>query len=167
MTAPVVRRAVATDSGEVVRLIEAYCAEDRHAFDEPLVRRALEPLLDGDRFGTVGVLDHPDASGLSGYGVLTWGYSLESGGVDALIDELFVDPAHRGTGLGTAIIEWLSHRATDAGASRILLEVEAHNPSARRLYERLGWVPESSTMMNRWLLKSPADKFFDAESASL
>ena len=48
-------------------------------------------------------------------------------------------PEHRGRGIGTALLRALLEEAAEAG-KRLSIHVEVNNP-ARRLYERLGFVP--------------------------
>jgi ribosomal protein S18 acetylase RimI-like enzyme len=57
-----------------------------------------------------------------------------------LIIDIGFLPHRRGAGLGEALLRHVHGRAADAGASRVWLHVLEGNPSARRLYERLGFV---------------------------
>jgi GNAT superfamily N-acetyltransferase len=41
---------------------------------------------------------------IAGYLVITWGWGIESGGREALIDEIYVTPEYRGQGLASALI---------------------------------------------------------------
>ncbi|MFF3861247.1 GNAT family N-acetyltransferase [Streptomyces sp. NPDC002209] len=50
-----------------------------------------------------------------------------------------VDPAHRRTGLGTAVMAVLARQALEEGASAAWLQVEADNEGARALYDGLGF----------------------------
>src|SRR5690349_7136633 len=47
----------------------------------------------------------------AGYVVLAFGYSIEFGGRTAFVDELFVDPGHRGRGVGKAALQLVTERA--------------------------------------------------------
>ncbi|WP_049979486.1 GNAT family N-acetyltransferase [Halolamina rubra] len=71
-----------------------------------------------------------------------------------VIENIYVRPAHRGTGLGADLLAAAEQRLLDAGADRISLEVLADNEAARRFYERQGYeahrlelekAPESDT----------------------
>ena len=65
-------------------------------------------------------------------------------------------PEHRGTGLGTTLMQDLMADATCAG-KRVTLHVESFNP-ARHLYERLGYVKVSEQSIY-WLMewRPPSD----------
>lgn len=55
------------------------------------------------------------------------------------IVDILIDPAERGAGLGTKLLECLAEGARGAGKA-LNIFVETFNP-AKRLYERLGFVP--------------------------
>jgi GNAT superfamily N-acetyltransferase len=128
-------------------LVREFCAVDRHVFDERVVRAGLVPLLETDTAGQVWVVE--DESGLNGYGVVTWGWSLESGGRDALLDELYV--RDRGRGAGAVLLDAMLDAARAGGASRMFLETEQANTAARRFYGRAGFDVEGSVWMQRSL----------------
>ena len=106
-----------------------FCELDHHPFDEHRVRTAFAPLLADDTHGVVWVTDRPES-----YAVLTWGWSIEAGGLEAVLDEIFV--SERGEGHGAALIDHLVADAEQRGLARIFLETESHNERARRFYER-------------------------------
>jgi ribosomal protein S18 acetylase RimI-like enzyme len=64
---------------------------------------------------------------------------LQTGEANLHIVDIALSPERRGTGIGGAIIAQIIDRATSMGKG-VSLFVEPHNP-ARRLYERLGFVP--------------------------
>jgi ribosomal-protein-alanine acetyltransferase len=55
------------------------------------------------------------------------------------IQTIAVDPEHRGSGLGRALMHALIDEARRRGATEVFLEVRADNPVARGLYESLGF----------------------------
>ena len=114
------------------------------------IRQALEPLLNEPVIGDVWVAEDDE---IVGYLVITWGWGIESGGKEALIDEIFVSPDYRNQGLASALVTASLDRARDLGTKAVFLETEVDNPNSRTLYERLGFTTESSVWM-RALLKA-------------
>ena len=58
---------------------------------------------------------------------------------DDMIDQLFVAPEARGTGLAAALLHDGEDRLRDNGVSRALLDCAAQNHRAARFYAREGW----------------------------
>ena len=140
---PPPRLATPTDLAELLDLVREFCAVDRHDFDETHVRNALIPLLESDRHGLVWLVGQP----AEGYAVVTWGYSLESGGPDALLDEIYV--RERGSGRGSDLLRQILRDLESRGLRRIFLETERHNKAVRRFYIRHGFEEESSIWMSK------------------
>ncbi len=68
------------------------------------------------------------------------GYAgLDVHGEDADVMTIAVDPAHRGTGLGAALLSSLHTTASGRGVAAVLLEVRADNLAALALYARAGY----------------------------
>jgi ribosomal protein S18 acetylase RimI-like enzyme len=109
---------------------------------------ALEPLLEDSTIGDVWVVEEEK---ILGYLVITWGWGIESGGREALIDEIFITPNSRGQGLASALVRASLERAKSLGTKAVFLETEADNPESRALYERLGFKAESSVWMRSLL----------------
>ncbi|GAA2674780.1 MULTISPECIES: GNAT family N-acetyltransferase [Actinosynnema] len=139
MTGVLIRRAAPEDLGALLELVREFYLVDGHDYDRDALARALGPLLSGDEHGGAWLFD-------TGYAVLTWGYSLESGGREALLDEFYV--RDRGRGTGSAVLAELVGVARDAGASRVFLETERPNGAARRFYRRNGFTQEDSTWLS-------------------
>jgi ribosomal protein S18 acetylase RimI-like enzyme len=59
----------------------------------------------------------------------------------AHVTDIYVRPEARRRGLGRALLAELIEPARSAGLAHVSLEVLVHNVEARRLYERLGFVP--------------------------
>jgi GNAT superfamily N-acetyltransferase len=52
------------------------------------------------------------------------------------LEDLFVTPASRGRGVGTALLEWLRNAMRAEGWARLYWMTRADNVDARRLYDR-------------------------------
>jgi len=59
-----------------------------------------------------------------GYFVITLGFSVEYGGLDGFIDDLYLIQAARGRGLGREVITFALARAAELGIGTLHLEVE-------------------------------------------
>jgi GNAT superfamily N-acetyltransferase len=130
-------------------MVAEFCAVDRHPFDSERVDAALESLLASDQHGQVWLICAEDGRPAAGYAVVTWSWSLESGGRDCILDELYL--RDRGRGLGTRALHEIMERAAEYGASAMFLETEAHNHRARTFYTRNGFSAEDSIWMSRIL----------------
>lgn len=142
MNTTAIRRAAPPDIDLLVELHRDFCAADDHPFDATRARRAFVPLLDSDTHGVVWLVDEPAA-----YAVVTWGWSIEAGGAEAVLDEIFV--SRRDAGVGSTLIERLVDDTRRRGAARIFLETERHNERVRALYRRHGFVEDDSIWMSR------------------
>jgi ribosomal protein S18 acetylase RimI-like enzyme len=112
------------------------------------IENALAPLLHDPTIGDVWVVEE---EAIAGYLVITWGWGIESGGREALIDEIYVTPEYRGQGLASALIYASLEKAKALSTKAVFLETEAANPESRALYERLGFKVESSVWMRSLL----------------
>ncbi len=62
------------------------------------------------------------------------------------IDDICVDEACRGMHVGNAIYEHILQFAKDSGCYNVTLNVWECNPGARAFYEKMGLVPQKTTM---------------------
>lgn len=80
------------------------------------------------------------ARDIVGYSILINFWSNEFGGNVLTIDELYIQPSHRGKGIGSTFITHLQ-TSKHNNAVALQLEVTPDNAKAQRLYERLGFKP--------------------------
>jgi ribosomal protein S18 acetylase RimI-like enzyme len=88
---------------------------------------------------------------LLGYLVMSFGWGIESGGKEALIDEVYISPSARDQGLGSALAELAIEHAKENGVKAIFLETEKPNDRVRKLYSRLGFEQEDSVWLRKEL----------------
>jgi ribosomal protein S18 acetylase RimI-like enzyme len=134
------------DRAALEPMVRGYCAEDGLAFDERRQGAAIAALLDGDALGLAWLVRQ--AGAIVGYVVLTLGFSLESGGRDGFIDELYIVPPLRGRGLGADVLALVEREARGRGLKKLYLEVGHDNP-ARALYRRAGFVDHRRYLMSK------------------
>ncbi len=133
-----IRPATSSDLEAVLALHRNFFAEEGYPFREKESRANLGRLLEEPGLGRVFVMD---ADGKTiGYLVLTFGFSLEFGGRDGLVDELYVSPEHRGRGLGTRALEVAAATCREQGIRAVHLHVERSKEGARRsIAGRVSW----------------------------
>ena len=113
-------------------------AEEYGLDTQPEARHAaLAPLLDGSPYGMAYLLGPARAP--VGYVVVTLGWSLELGGQEAFIDEIFIRPSVRGRGLAGEALLAIGRALGQAGVRAIHLEVLRDDPGHHRLYEKAGF----------------------------
>lgn len=59
-----------------------------------------------------------------------------------ILEDLFVDPKQRGSGVATALLARAMEYAKEIGAAGMFLETARDNETAQRVYERAGWTRE-------------------------
>jgi ribosomal protein S18 acetylase RimI-like enzyme len=79
------------------------------------------------------------------------GFSIEHGGRDGFIDDLYLVPAARGAGHGRALLDFAVGEAAKLGIRMLHLEVEPGNRRARGLYRQNGFSESKRRLMSRRL----------------
>jgi ribosomal protein S18 acetylase RimI-like enzyme len=139
--------AAKADAGEILDLMERFYSEEQYPFHREKARNALEPFLADPSLGRAWLLR--DGGAAVGYFVLTLGWSLEYGGRDAFVDELFVLPSHRGRGLGRRALQAMDEACRELGVRACHLEVEKDNVPAEELYRQRGFEDHDRRLMTR------------------
>jgi GNAT superfamily N-acetyltransferase len=73
------------------------------------------------------------------------------------LEDLFVEPEHRGSGIGRALLRHLARLAVERGCGRLEWNVLDWNTPSIRFYESLG-----STIMKEWQLVRMTEREFGA-----
>lgn len=146
---PSFRVAEPSDADTLVEMMHDFNAHERIAFDEPEVRAVLTQLFANDSYG-LACLIHLDGE-VAGYVVITFGFSVEFRGRDALIDELFVKDEFRGRGLASAALRFAEGVCRERGIRALHLEVDRGNTRAQSVYSRAGFADRGNHLLNKWL----------------
>jgi ribosomal protein S18 acetylase RimI-like enzyme len=147
------RAAAISDIDDLLHLMQGLQQDDPWSvpFDENDVRESLRELLVNPSAGRIYLIC--DAKFRIGYLVLSFDFSLEYGGKNAWIDELFIQHDLRGKGIGSKVLEFAAQAARDSGAKVLHLEVNRGNP-AIDLYRRHGFEDHNRYLLSKWLTGS-------------
>jgi GNAT superfamily N-acetyltransferase len=135
---PTLRRAGPDDLQQLVTMMAEFYSESPYTLNPRRVAEAFAPLLADDRLGHVWFI-HANSNEV-GYVVVTLSYSMEYGGLSAVVDDLFIRPAFRGAGLGKAALTEVSSFCAARGVRAIHVETGTDNPRALAVYQRVGFV---------------------------
>jgi GNAT superfamily N-acetyltransferase len=137
-----VRPATPADVGDILRLIRALAAYER----EPDAVRATEDTLRATLFGPDAQVHAHVAEGEGGIvGIAVWflNYSTWTGRPGLYLEDIVVDDAARGQGVGRALFGALAREAVARNCARLDWAVLDWNEPAMAFYRRLGGRPQS------------------------
>lgn len=133
--------------------------ERRPPLDEALRAPHVRQWLDGwGRDGDLAILAVDDDGAPIGaawcrrFGLATDGFVDD----DTPVVAIAVEPAHRGRGVGTALLAALAEAARAAGVRALSLAVSRRNP-ALRLYQRMGYVDVDPARPGQAILRRSLD----------
>jgi GNAT superfamily N-acetyltransferase len=86
----------------------------------------------------IGAFADADDEPPAGYACLYWTFSSVSATDVVLLNDLYVRPARRGSGVGEALVTAAVQVARERGASHVRWLTRVDNRPAQRLYERVG-----------------------------
>jgi GNAT superfamily N-acetyltransferase len=141
----VIRKATPTDIPEVLVLVKELAAYER----EPDAVVATEADFLRDGFGETPafrVLVAEDDATIVGFAFYFYSYSTWVGRRCLYLEDLFVQPAHRGKGAGIALMKALAKEAVANECRRFVWQVLDWNEPAITFYERLG-----AKVLREWL----------------
>lgn len=134
------------EAEKLLPMVARYHANEGIELTEEERAGAVTPLLEGSPLGAVWFIGPKMAP--VGYVAVSFGWSIEMGGMDAFIDELWVREKVRGRGMGSEALAALIPALENAGVKALHLEVAEGNP-AERIYKRAGFKRRSFTLMTR------------------
>lgn len=129
------RRATPHDAARLAELLHAFNTEfDTETPGVEVLAERLRTLLGGT--STFAVLGGDPAVGLA---LVTLRPNVWSEGTVALLDEMYVEPAHRGGGVGGAVLRHMVEICRELGVAAIEINVDESDAAAMRFYERHGF----------------------------
>ena len=147
---PAFRQAGPGDLDTLFSMVRALYVLDGHeTVSEETSRRALAEVLAGGPYAKAWLIEVNKQP--IGYFLLTFGFSLEAGGKDAILDELYLEEEWRGLGCGKAALIQAEEMARAEGCVALSLFVEHHNETARAIYEAKGFIRRTWDHMEKKL----------------
>ncbi|MGH7123211.1 MAG: GNAT family N-acetyltransferase [Stellaceae bacterium] len=141
--------ALPSDAELLVDLARAFHREDGHPLS-PEGEVALRQIASGEPRARCWMVRR--AGEAIGYVVLTLGFSIEHGGRDGFIDDLYLIPSARGSGTGTAVLDFALVQASGLGIRTLHLEVDPANERANALYRSRRFAENGRRLMSLRLL---------------
>ncbi len=132
------------DADRVLPLVAAFHAERGFDTDAEHQAGAIMPLLEGSPHGAIWLVGPRKAP--VGYIVVTFGWSVEFGGLDAIVDEIYIRAAVRGRGMGGEALDGIAKALREAGVRALHLEVDGKDARAQRFYARARFQPRDGYM---------------------
>ena len=139
-----IRSAERADVPLILRFIQGLAEYEKLAHECEATEEQLERTLFGARSVAEVVLAYRDNTP-AGFALFFHNYSTFLARPGIYLEDLFVDPAHRGFGVGRALLSHLAALAVQRECGRLEWSVLDWNADAIRFYERLG-----ARAMNEW-----------------
>ncbi len=139
-----IRQATEADIAEVLPLVRAYTDfYETDPTDEGLEGMCRALITDPDHEGPLLLGIDPEGR-IAGFAGMRWKWSSLRGARIGFLEDLFVDPAARGSGLADALLLACADRARMIGAPILAWETMPDNLRAQAVYDRLGGIAETT-----------------------
>jgi GNAT superfamily N-acetyltransferase len=143
-----IRFATSDDIPAVLLLLtELFTQEVDFSPDPEKQRRGVERILSNPSVGRFFVCER--YARVVGMASLLFTVSTAEGGPAAWLEDMVVDPGHRNTGIGGALLDHMLRFAKTEGLSRITLLTDRTNDRAQEFYARHGFEPSAMVPMRR------------------
>ncbi len=145
MTDPTLRPATPSDLPAIVGLIRELAVFEHLEHLVQATPEAMAPHLFGPRPAAEAVVAEADNGAVVAFALFFTNFSTFLAKPGMYLEDLYVQPAWRGRGLGKALLQHLGALAVERGCGRFEWSVLDWNSHAIRFYERMG-----ATVMPDW-----------------
>jgi GNAT superfamily N-acetyltransferase len=148
-----IERVGEAELGDLLPLVRAYC--DFYAVspsDEALLTLSRALIADPEREG-VQFLARDAETRPVGFATIFWSWATTSAERIGVMNDLFVAPEARGSGVAEALIEACRAACAARGARKLTWQTATDNERAMSVYDRIGATRE--TWVDYWLPVSP------------
>jgi GNAT superfamily N-acetyltransferase len=134
----VLRPASPADLPDLVRLIVALAEYEKLTHLLEVTPEKLHPHLFGEHPAAEALVAQTDGAGVVGFALFFTNFSTFLCRPGLYLEDLFVLPEHRGSGIGKALLRALGALAVERGCGRFEWSVLDWNEPAIRFYEAMG-----------------------------
>jgi GNAT superfamily N-acetyltransferase len=139
---PAVELVGQSDLKDLLPLMRAYCSFYRCApADEDLLAMSTTLIEDPEREGEQ-VLARDAAGTAVGFATVFWSWDTTEASRIGIMNDLYVEPSTRGSGLAERLIAAALERCSARGAARLEWQTGHENLRAQTVYDRVGGVRE-------------------------
>jgi GNAT superfamily N-acetyltransferase len=148
-----IARVTEGDVPDLLPLVRAYCDfYEVSPSDEELLSLSRALLADPDHEG-IQLLARDDERSAVGFATIYWSWATTSAKRIGVMNDLFVAPKARGTGLAEALIEACRAECAARGAGKLTWQTALDNDRAMKVYDRVGATREQ--WVDYWLPVEP------------
>jgi GNAT superfamily N-acetyltransferase len=127
------------DLEELLPLMRAYCEfYEVSPGDEALLAMSRALIADPGREGVQLIARDPQSGEAIGFATIFWSWSTTAAARIGVMNDLYVAPAGRGSGVADELILACRSRCRERGAVRLEWQTAADNVRAQAVYERVG-----------------------------
>lgn len=135
------RDATAEDLPLVLRFVRALAEYEKLSHAVVATEEDFRRFLFGEPRRAEALIAEWDGAGPVGFAVWFYSFSTFLGRPSLYVEDVFVEPAHRGKGIGRAIFRHLARRALAQGCGRMEWSVLDWNAPSIAFYRALGALP--------------------------
>jgi len=139
-----IRQAETADVPQILQFIKELAEYEKLSSQVTATEQALADSLFGAQKSVEAIIAEQNKIPL-GFALFFHNFSSFEGRSGLYLEDLYVQPASRGKGVGTALMKYLAALALERNCARMEWAVLNWNENAIRLYKTLGSVP-----MNEW-----------------
>jgi GNAT superfamily N-acetyltransferase len=132
------RKASLADVEQLVTMMAEFYSDSPYTLNLRRATEAFSSLLADERFGHIWFIE--DHTKDVGYVVVTLCYSMNYGGLTAIVDDFFIQRPFRGAGLGKAAIAEVRSFCLSRGVRAIQVETGRDSAPALAVYRHAGFV---------------------------
>jgi GNAT superfamily N-acetyltransferase len=134
------------DLPELLPLLRAYCDFYKVAPGDAALLELSRALLADPRREGLQLLARDEGGNAVGFATLYWTWQTLSAARVGIMNDLYVAPEARGTGVAGALVDACLERCREHGATELIWQTARDNARAQALYDRIG-----GTRDDRWL----------------